>query len=111
MTRATKASPRGATKSRATKAQASDPPQDADDGPAIDEVLRRLDDVVGALEGGELPLEAALTRFEEGVRLVRRGAALLDAVEQRVEVLLADRDEVAPFTAEDDEEVGDDEQL
>ena len=54
--------------------------------------------VVRQLEGGELPLEKALEQFEEGVRLARRGSALLDAVEQRVEVLLADSDDVAPFS-------------
>lgn len=58
-------------------------------GPKIDEVLRQLEDVVGALEGGELPLEQALARFEEGVKLARQGGTLLDAIEERVEVLLA----------------------
>jgi len=64
---------------------------------AIDGVLRDLERVVQELEAGELPLEAALTRFEEGVRLARQGGKMLDDLEQRVEVLLADRDEAVPF--------------
>ncbi|MEZ4452164.1 MAG: exodeoxyribonuclease VII small subunit [Nannocystaceae bacterium] len=64
---------------------------------AIDEVLRNLERVVAELEGGELPLETALERFEAGVRLAREGGKLLDRIEERVEVLLADRDETAPF--------------
>jgi exodeoxyribonuclease VII small subunit len=72
----------------------------------IDEILDRLEAVVRDLDGGELPLERALARFELGVKLARRGGQLLDRVEQRVEMLLADRDEVVPFapsTSEDEE--------
>lgn len=63
----------------------------------IDTILDGLEDVVKQLEDGELPLERALERFEEGVRLARRGSQLLDAVEERVEALLADRDEAVPL--------------
>ncbi len=76
--------------------------------PAIDEVLTNLEQIVKQLEGGELPLELALERFESGVRLARRGSALLDAVEQRVEVLLEGRDETAPFSTPDEQEREDD---
>lgn len=72
-------------------------PADAAPEPAIDQVLADLERVVAELESGELPLEAALKRFEAGVRLARRGTALLDSVEQRVEVLLEGRDEPVPF--------------
>lgn len=66
-------------------------------GPAIDGVLAELEQVVAELEGGDLPLEVALQRFEAGVRLARQGGQLLDAVEQRVEMLLDGRDGTAPF--------------
>jgi hypothetical protein len=56
--------------------------------------------------GGALRRARALARFEEGVHLARRGNVLLDRVEQRVEMLLADRDETVPLpTAADDEDV------
>jgi exodeoxyribonuclease VII small subunit len=67
----------------------------------IDEILDRLEAVVQALEAGELPLEEALRRFEHGVGLARRGSTLLDAVEERVEQLLSDRDETVPLTSEE----------
>jgi exonuclease VII small subunit len=35
------------------------------------------------------------------VGLARRGSTLLDAVEERVEQLLSDRDETVPFTSEE----------
>ncbi len=63
----------------------------------IDGILAGLEAVVRDLESGDLPLERALERFEEGVRLARRGGQLLDAIEERVEMLLADRDETVPF--------------
>ncbi len=64
-------------------------------------LLGRLDEVVRELETGELPLEQALARFEEGVRLVREGEQLLASVEQRIEILLAD-DRLAEFADEQD---------
>ncbi len=81
------------------------PSPDADDGLGIDAILDRLESVVRDLEGGELPIERALERFEQGVHLARRGNHLLDRVEQRVEMLLADRDETVPMpNAGDDED-------
>jgi exodeoxyribonuclease VII small subunit len=67
------------------------------DDPGIDAILEGLEGVVRELESGSLSLEKALGRFEEGVRLARRGSELLDAVERRVEILLADRDETRPL--------------
>lgn len=76
------------------------PEQGSVEGPeGIDTILVGLERVVQELESGDLPLERALERFEDGVRLARRGSQMLDAVEERVEMLLADRDETAPLPA------------
>ncbi len=56
----------------------------------MDALLERLETLVGALESGELPLEQALERFEEGMALVQRGRRMLDALEDRIEQLLDD---------------------
>jgi exodeoxyribonuclease VII small subunit len=83
----------------------TDSRSEADDGAAgqgIDTILDRLEQVVADLEGGELPLEQALERFEQGILLARRGNTLLDRVEQRVEMLLADKAEVVPMPDVDD---------
>lgn len=58
--------------------------------PTFEEDLDALDAVVEALESGELGLDDALKRFEEGVALARRLRARLDAAEGRVLQLLAD---------------------
>ena len=52
--------------------------------------LKRLEEVLEALEHGNLNLEEALKAFEEGVNLVRFCHGKLDEVERRVELLLKD---------------------
>ena len=56
----------------------------------FDQVLKQLTGIVEQLESTELPLEESLNAFERGVGLSRRGQAILDAAEQRIEVLLRD---------------------
>lgn len=56
--------------------------------------LRAVEEAVDCLERGDLPLEDSLRCFEEGVRNVALCRKLLQAVEERVELLLKDRDGV-----------------
>jgi exodeoxyribonuclease VII small subunit len=56
----------------------------------FEDALKRLEEVLEALEHGNLNLEEALKAFEEGVGLVRFCHAKLDEVERRVELLLKD---------------------
>ncbi len=63
------------------------------ESPAFEDILSRLGTVVEGLESGDLPLEASLELFEEGVRLSRQGAARLDDAERRIERLLNDSGE------------------
>ena len=60
-------------------------------------MLDGLEAVVAALESGELPLEEALRKFEEGVTLARQGEKILESVEERIEALLADAEGTEPF--------------
>lgn len=56
----------------------------------FEEDMKALDETVRALERGDLDLDAALQRFENGVQLARRLRKRLDAAESRVQELLAD---------------------
>lgn len=47
----------------------------------------RLQQLVTQLEAGELPLDRAITLYEEGVHLAAECQALLDAAELRVQQL------------------------
>ena len=61
-----------------------------DDVPPFEEAVTRLEEVVRALEAGDLSLEDALAQFEEGVRLSRRCFGVLDAAQGRIEKLIED---------------------
>jgi len=53
----------------------------------FEDALKKLERIVGELEGGELPLDDSLKKYEEGVGLVRVCSQRLEQVERRVEVL------------------------
>ena len=56
----------------------------------FEECLARLEQIVGALESGNLPLEDSLKVFEEGIALARHCSRYLDAAERRIEMLVKD---------------------
>ncbi len=56
----------------------------------FEDCLARLEQIVAALEAGNLPLEESLKVFEEGVTLSRQCAKYLDEAERRIEVLAKD---------------------
>lgn len=66
--------------------------------------IKELETLVAKLEGGELPLEAALAEFERGVKLTRRCQAALAQAEQRIEILLAAEGEPEAFQEAKEEE-------
>ncbi|HEB29922.1 MAG TPA: exodeoxyribonuclease VII small subunit [Spirochaetes bacterium] len=49
--------------------------------------IKRLENIVKELEGGDVEIEKALDLFEEGTRLSKMCATKLAAVERRVEIL------------------------
>ncbi len=65
--------------------------------------LQKLESLVKNLESGSLPLEEALTAFQEGVGLVKNCQTLLAQAEQKVEILIkasADSIETKPFQSD-----------
>ncbi|KAB2959776.1 MAG: exodeoxyribonuclease VII small subunit [Candidatus Methylomirabilis oxygeniifera] len=82
----------------------------ADEVP-FEEALKQLDAIVSRLEVGDLPLEEALSIFEEGVRLTKFCSARLSEAEQRVNILVrsaessSSRFEEQPFEEEGEEEL------
>lgn len=72
--------------------------------PGFEESLARLEQIVAAMEKGSLPLEEALERYEEGVRLAGFCARTLDAAERKIEILAkgeGGETEVKPFSPPD----------
>jgi len=50
--------------------------------------MKQLEQIVQELETGDLPLEKALKKFEDGVQLSRLCTEMLDETEQKVSILL-----------------------
>lgn len=54
----------------------------------LEKSLEELEALVDELESGDLPLEKAMQKFEQGIKLTRNCQAALKDAEQRVEILL-----------------------
>ena len=54
--------------------------------------LRRLDEIMAALEGEQVGLDASLKLFEEGIDILRSASAELDKAETKVQMLIEKSD-------------------
>jgi exodeoxyribonuclease VII small subunit len=54
----------------------------------FEDALEKLENIIREMEAGDMPLDAALKSFEEGIRLIRFCSAKLDETQRRVEQLL-----------------------
>ena len=54
----------------------------------LEKSLADLEALVEELESGDLPLDKAMKKFEEGIKLTRGCQAALKDAEQKVEILL-----------------------
>jgi exodeoxyribonuclease VII small subunit len=54
----------------------------------LEKAITDLEALVEELESGDLPLEKAMKKFEEGIKLTRGCQAALKEAEQKVEILL-----------------------
>ena len=73
----------------------------------FEDCLARLEQIVSALETGNLPLEESLKVFEEGITLARHCSRYLDDAERRIEMLVKDDGGVTttrPFAFEAEDE-------
>ena len=70
----------------------------------LEKSLAQLEDLVEELESGDLPLETAMKKFEEGIKLTRGCQAALKDAEQKVQILLksAGGDALSEFEADDE---------
>ena len=69
----------------------------------LEKTLADLENLVEELESGDLPLEKAMQKFEQGIKLARNCQAALKEAEQKVEILLksAGGEELEEFDADD----------
>ena len=70
---------------------------------SFEESLKRLDKIVQDMESGEMELDAMISAFEEGQRLVKSCSAKLNEVEKKIEKVVKGADgQIAtePFESE-----------
>lgn len=59
---------------------------------SFEQNMERLEQIVRALERGDVPLEESLKLFQEGTELVRACGTLLDEAEQQVKMIVQKAD-------------------
>ena len=71
----------------------------------LEKSLADLEELVEELESGDLPLETAMKKFEEGIKLTRGCQTALKEAEQKVEILLksAGGEELSDFEVDEGE--------
>ncbi len=58
----------------------------------FESAIRRLEGIVQALESGDLGLDEALKKFQEGIKLSQFCSNKLDETEKKVSILLKDEE-------------------
>jgi exodeoxyribonuclease VII small subunit len=69
------------------KKTSKDEKTDNPDAPSFEQSLLRLEEIVHLLEEGELGLDEAMLRYEEGVKLLRQSHEMLERAERKIELL------------------------
>ena len=70
----------------------------------LEKSLSDLEALVEELESGDLPLEQAMKKFEQGIKLTRGCQTALKEAEQKVQILMksAGGDELADFDVDNE---------
>ena len=75
--------------------------------PTFEKALTDLETIIDELEAGNLPLEKALKKFEQGVQLSKYCEHLLDETEKRISIIMknsnGDEFKEIPFNNSEDE--------
>ena len=75
--------------------------------------MKQLEKIVQELESGDMPLEKAIKKFEEGIKISKYCSEKLDESEKKITLLMRDADgenmSEVPFSAEAEKPAGYDE--
>ena len=56
----------------------------------FEQAMKQLEQIVQDLESGDMPLEKAIKKFEEGIQLSKYCTGKLDESEKRITILMKD---------------------
>lgn len=71
----------------------------------FEQSMKQLERIVQELEDGDLPLEKAIKKFEEGIKLTKLCSQKLDETEKKISILLKDSEgqlAETPFNAKEE---------
>lgn len=88
------------------KTKTEDDTQANDSGPTFEQSLAKLEQIVLQLEQGDIGLAEAMTRYEEGVKLLSTCYKQLEQAEAQIELLSGVDAEGNPVTEAFDEDEG-----
>lgn len=74
--------------------------ENSEEKESFENSLKKLEEVINELERGELPLDKALEKYEEGVNRLKKCYAILEQVEKKIVLLVRKEDgtmEEVPF--------------
>ena len=76
----------------------------------FEQALAKLEEIVSAIEEGEVPLEQSIDKYAEGVELVKQCRQILDRAEKKIQLLGRGEGGQLEVTGELDEPAGEDKQ-
>ncbi len=69
----------------------------------FEEAMQKLEQIVGALEEGNVPLEKAISLFQEGMNLSNICHEKLQSVEGKMDQIVEENGEIKPFSVQEDD--------
>lgn len=66
----------------------------------FEEALKKLERIVAELEAGDIALDKAIKKYQEGMQLCKQCLDLLDNAEKKIQICLKDKDgnvKIKPF--------------
>lgn len=65
---------------------------------SFEEAMEKLEEIVDVLEGGDVPLETAITKYKEGMELAKICHQKLKHVEEQLTEILKENGEIEEFS-------------
>ncbi|RSL31987.1 exodeoxyribonuclease VII small subunit [Salibacterium salarium] len=80
------------------------PKETAEEEVSFEAAMEKLESIVEKLEEGEVPLEKAITMYQEGMTLSNTCHEKLRRVEKQMDRVVEEDGEIKPLLSEEDEE-------
>ena len=69
----------------------------------FEEAMEKLEEIVGKLEEGDVPLEKAISYFQEGMKLSKLCHDKLQHVEKQMDQILREDGKLEPFAIQEED--------